>query len=1244
MIQLPIFLKPFEKDAYARFAEGAVCDVEFSGNTYQVQIFSPQDHTQQWVFVQLDAMGQIANCFCSCEHECEEVDHVAYCVHIAIAFLYIYNGTSFPLHVRFARSFWNCICSLFAERFGDDPSVLERRGNGFFELDSTTGKKIFYIKGKDIDGRHRVDTIVTHTHLATESTSLKFSNLSQEELELWREGHPSPKLKYELSFWNEIAHWLMWQQDNQVPYEINFAYSTEQLPCFASVSFPKVEVGFYLSRANLSQIIPTLATVRAPLKIYYLHESTINHIFYDKKTATMIIQEKKVEPSSARPLKEIQKPHVLVDGWEYVPFEGFYAKEEHELLSKKKWSVEEIPALLEGHLATMSSLIEGAVIHRTAIPLLYALTFDADWNLHIIAYLFNPGDLSAADSKFFKNWVYLDDDGFYPISEAHFPHLETVLHKKEISDFIRREKSWLNMQEGFYIHLANMEAIITYDLTTENRLHFEKKTAPHLEEKSSKDFGDFIYVAGEGFYPKSSPLISLPLAPYLDIPPHQIPSFIRMHHAELELISGFFGERSPLVGMGLRIELQKNEEIHISPECSLQAGYEKKDIRFFDEFVYVEDEGFSELPSAIRLPERFRQEVIVSKKEAGWFLIHDLPTIRPYIVFLDPRLCRPREMHLSALKIEKNRVEKNIQYYLKLIYQTETASIPISKIWTHIQKKKRFLFSEAGFLDLEEKRFDWIRRISKEAIDSRTNTVELNIRELIRLTAFEQINTQDPEAQQLLKGLEQQLLTVQPSFAGLKSQLRPYQTLGAKWLWFLYQHGLSGLLCDDMGLGKTHQAMALLAAALNQHKQGKVKFKSAPFLVVCPTSVIYHWEEKLREFLPDLRVRIFYGTLRSLDQSQEEYDLILTSYGTLRMEQGNFNSLYFDIAIFDEMQVAKNSQARIHAILLGIKAQMCLGLTGTPIENYLRELKSLFDIILPAYMPGEQEFRELFIKPIEKQENRQPRLLLRRLIDPFVLRRKKEDVLTDLPEKMEEIVHCHMLPDQLIYYQQVLEGARQPLLEQLQDEGTAIPYIHIFSLLSKLKQICNHPAAYLKTPADYKEHESGKWELFKELLSEARDSKQKVVVFSQYLAMIEIFSLYLNEIGVSFALIQGDTKDRGAQIHRFNHDPTCEVFIGSLMTAGLGVDLTAGSVVIHYDRWWNAARENQATDRVHRIGQTRGVQVFKLVTKHSFEERIDELINRKRKLFEELIRADDHLVLKQFNRDELRELLRDVMI
>ena len=389
-----------------------------------------------------------------------------------------------------------------------------------------------------------------------------------------------------------------------------------------------------------------------------------------------------------------------------------------------------------------------------------------------------------------------------------------------------------------------------------------------------------------------------------------------------------------------------------------------------------------------------------------------------------------------------------------------------------------------------------------------------------------------------------------------------------------------------------------------------------------------------------MNVWTFHGMNRSLENFHEESDILLTSYGVWRNEAKALKGMKFDIAIFDEIQIAKNQASQVYHSLLKINARMKLGMTGTPIENRLRELKTLFDLVLPSYMLSESEYKKTFVSPIEKHGNVERKQLLSRLINPFVLRRKKEDVLFDLPEKTEEVSYCDLLPQQVQLYTQVLSSSRDRILNDLRSNSSPIPYIHIFALLAHLKQICNHPAVYLKEPEEYKNYQSGKWNLFVELLEEARESGQKVVVFSQYLTMLDIIESYLKEHNIGYATIRGSTVNRGEQVERFNTNPKCEVFVASLQAAGLGIDLTAASVVIHYDRWWNAAREKQATDRVHRIGQTRGVQVFKLTTKATIEEHIDLMISKKGQLLEDIIGVDNHQIIKKLDRDEIIELLQ----
>ncbi|MBP7075183.1 MAG: DEAD/DEAH box helicase, partial [Rhabdochlamydiaceae bacterium] len=317
-----------------------------------------------------------------------------------------------------------------------------------------------------------------------------------------------------------------------------------------------------------------------------------------------------------------------------------------------------------------------------------------------------------------------------------------------------------------------------------------------------------------------------------------------------------------------------------------------------------------------------------------------------------------------------------------------------------------------------------------------------------------------------------------------------------------------------------------------------------------------------------------------------------------------------------------------------------IGLTGTPIENNLLELKALFDVVLPGYMPTETVYKELFVNPIEKQQDQERKKLLSRLIEPFLLRRKKSEVLLELPEKVETISYAPLSDEQKKLYQEVFDASREELYKELNDSSKPVPYMHVFALLTKLKQICDHPALYLNQVADYTHHTSGKWDLFTELLQETRASGQKLVVFSQYLGMLDIIESYLQSEKIGYSSIRGSTRDRKEQVMRFRDDPKCEVFVGSLQAAGVGIDLISASVVIHYDRWWNPAKENQATDRVHRMGQSRGVQVFKLVTRGTLEEHIHRLIEKKLTLIEDVIGYDDQSELKTLSRDDLIQLLQ----
>lgn len=1239
-MKLPKFLKNFQSEAEKFLSEDLFGDIEFSGATYQIQVLSPSRKKDCWTFFQLDNQGGIKDSFCSCE----EGGEILPCVHQAAAFLRIYNGQNAPLHQRFEHSLWNVLCRIYADQVGFDLNILKHKGKGVYECSDSEAQMAFSIKGTTAKDIKHLDDIIFHRHRETEETSLKFSNLSQDEILLWKQGKPSFELQYELSFWSDFAKWMMCLQDAGKPYSIHFAYSAKNVPEKITIRFPGIQASFFLSEENLCKIIPALVSVNSPLAVHHKAFENIEKITFDEKRGSFLITHLATNHQEKKKGDKL-KNGIHLDGWIFIPDQGFYSSDDRQLFSKDEIPSEQVENALNEHIEAFKVLLKGCTIHDGIVYPSYALSFDANWNLTIEPYVFEKGDLALPNSHCFGTWIYLDKKGFYRIEQLRFSDIPHIVAEKDITDFISQERSWLNAQDGFHIYQTAFEASVTYTLDADRRLTFFRHAAHPEIGDETKDFGRWIYVAGQGFFSKASLLSAFSLRFGKPISAEQIPLFIRENHEELKLVENFFSENCPASKAKLNVFIQDDGNVAVVPKFEIKPEYEKKNILFFDDYVYAEGEGFHELPPDMRLPEPYRHEHIIGQDSLSSFFKHDLTALRHWIEWIDPRLIEPEQMMLHGEQISHADAHKRGWYSLKLSYETEKGSVPIWTLWKAYQAKKRFVYSDAGLIDLESKRLRWIKLLNKERVDLRSHTVFLPTIELMRLNALDEIQTatgdKKDHSRDILRTLTEFRIEESPNLDGLKSILRPYQQQGVNWLWFLFRQHLSGLLCDDMGLGKTHQAMALLAAIVNYYRAMNDQTKRH-FLVVCPTSVIYHWQEKFQEYLPGFRIWTFYGVKRSLETFYENCDLLLTSYGIWRNEAEELSKFSFEVAIFDEIQVAKNHASRIHGALSAANAQMRIGLTGTPIENHLRELKALFDIVLPGYMPSDADFREFFAIPIEKEGNTERKRLLSRMIKPFVLRRKKGDVLLDLPEKTEEISHCDLKVDQRRLYNEILQSGMQKILPDLEDESLAIPYIHVFALLTHLKQICDHPAVFLKKPQRYKEYHSGKWELFLELLSEARESSQKVVVFSHYLGMLDIIEEYLNEHSIGYAAIRGATVDRREQLQRFNQDPSCEVFVASLQAAGLGIDLTAASVVIHYDRWWNAARENQATDRVHRIGQTRGVQVFKLVTKDTLEEHIDALITKKGKLMEEVVGVDDIQVIKQLDRHELLELLRIV--
>jgi superfamily II DNA or RNA helicase len=545
------------------------------------------------------------------------------------------------------------------------------------------------------------------------------------------------------------------------------------------------------------------------------------------------------------------------------------------------------------------------------------------------------------------------------------------------------------------------------------------------------------------------------------------------------------------------------------------------------------------------------------------------------------------------------------------------------------------------WLRLKDSPLEWFYNLGEERLwqdkASGREGVRLTRRELLMLSALapelKLTDAQEKEQSALRRFLDVDSWTDQHQLPLIPAHLRDYQRNGLAWLYALYRNQLGGILADDMGLGKTHQALGLIKAIL-------ARDGSKRFLVVCPATVVAHWVEKIRHYYPELDPHVYHGSNRDLEQAAD-WNLCLTTYGIIRRDAEKLAQLEFEVIIFDEIQHIKNKKTDVHAAAAFLNARVVIGLTGTPLENSVHDLKAIFDICLPEFLGPDSVFKKEYADPIADANDRHKRELLARLLNPFILRRTRTQVLTELPQVIEDVRICRLSDEQVNLYREVITSRGQTLLRQLaQSSSHKLPYLEVLAVISYLKQICNHPCL-VQGETDWRLYESGKWDLFVDLLEQCLASSMKVVVFSHYTRMLDIIEGYLDEVEIPHCGLRGSMplKKRQQNIRRFNTDASCRVFCASLLAGGVGVDLTAAQAVIHYDRWWNAAREDQATARVHRMGQKHVVQTFKLVTAGTLEEKINLMIARKRELSRHLVREDDAAIIKRLSREELMELL-----
>lgn len=471
----------------------------------------------------------------------------------------------------------------------------------------------------------------------------------------------------------------------------------------------------------------------------------------------------------------------------------------------------------------------------------------------------------------------------------------------------------------------------------------------------------------------------------------------------------------------------------------------------------------------------------------------------------------------------------------------------------------------------------------------------------------------------------------QPLPSGLQAIPRDYQQAGYDWMCFLQKYGFGGILADDMGLGKTLQTLSLL---LRQHG-GTVPKPAAPSLVVVPNSLVYNWLNEAKKFAPTLRCLQYTGSRRRAELEQlHTHDLVITTYGTVRQDLEQLLQHRFHYIVLDESQTIKNRDAKITRAVLRLQSEYRLSLTGTPVENTAMDLWTQMQFLNPGLLGSESFFERYYAFPIEREGNEQRAAKLRKLTAPFLLRRTKEMVATELPPRTEQVQLCEMLPEQQRLYNDTKGAIRRTLFSETALDSLYNNKIQVLSGLQQLRQIAIHPRM-----VEPEVNESGKyaemWSMLDSILAEG----SKVLIFSQFVKFLQILKYDVMQRGLPYSYIDGSVRDRGAEVEKFQTDPATKLFLISLKAGGTGLNLTAAEYVFLLDPWWNPAIEQQAMNRAHRIGQDKPVFVYKFITEGSIEEKIQLLQERKQKIAGDIIHTEENF-FKSLDKTELLDLFR----
>ena len=591
-----------------------------------------------------------------------------------------------------------------------------------------------------------------------------------------------------------------------------------------------------------------------------------------------------------------------------------------------------------------------------------------------------------------------------------------------------------------------------------------------------------------------------------------------------------------------------------------------------------------------------------------------------------------------GVKIENNLLDINLEDFKFNIYEIKDI---INK---YKLKRKFYKLKDGTYISLEKNNsLDFLENvvdnIEIDYVNSEGGTIKLPIYRAMYLEKlFKEMNNTNIQKNEyykkMISEIEDRHIDINTKITKkLNTELRTYQKIGYKWLKTLEQYKMGGILADDMGLGKTVQVLTVILSYIQENKE-----KAKNSIIVCPSSLTLNWYNEIQKFTPTIKTLVISGDYLERKRKIEtinNYQIVITSYDSLKRDIDLYTQYNFKYIVADEAQYIKNNNTKNSKAVKLINAETKFALTGTPIENSLSELWSIFDFIMPGYLYKYKKFKELYEIPIIKNQDEEKMNKLKKQIEPFILRRTKSEVLTELPDKTVTILSNEMKEEQYSIYMSYMAQARDEIMYQIDMKGFEKSQIKILSLLMRLRQICCHPKLFLSEYTG----ESSKLNQCIEIIQDAVLGEHKILLFSSYTSMFEIIEEQLKKLKINYLKLTGQTKvgERIKLVDEFNTNKNIKVFLISLKAGGTGLNLTGADMVIHYDPWWNLSAENQATDRTYRIGQKKNVQVYKLITKNSIEEKIYELQQKKAKLIDNMLSTDATFISK-LSKDDIMAL------